>query len=66
MKRHKMSKRTRELEIAWYNYCITNRLIAYGEVPKLTEEQIEARCKEQYEKECEEIRRKYESINSKS
>lgn len=51
---------------AWYDYCITNRLIAYGEVPKLTEEQIEARCKEQLEKDCEEIRRKYESTDNKS
>lgn len=50
---------------AWYDYCITNRIIAYGEVPELTEEQIEARCKEQLEKDCEEIRRKYESIDSK-
>lgn len=49
-----------EFQLAWYDYCITNRLIAYGEVPELTEEQIEARCKEQFEKDCEEIRRKYE------
>ena len=44
---------------AWYDYCITNRLIAYGEVPELTEEQVEARCKEQFEKDCAEIRSKY-------
>ena len=38
---------------AWYDYCITNRLIAYGEVPELTEDQIETRCKKQYEKDIE-------------
>ena len=56
------------LQIAWYDYYITNRLIAYGEVPELTEEQIEARCMEQLKKDCEEIRRKYgnESSYSKS
>lgn len=48
---------------AWYDYCITNRLIAYGEIPELTEEQIEAHCKEQLEKDCEKIRRKYECVN---
>ena len=47
-----------ELDKAWYDYCIINRLIAYGEVPPLTEEQIEAYCKEQLKKDCEEIRRK--------
>lgn len=52
------------LQIAWYDYYITNRLIAYGEVPELTEEQIEARCKEQLEKDVERIRSKYESISS--
>lgn len=46
-----------EAEKAWYDYCITNHLIAYGEVPELTEEQIEAYCREQYEKDCEKIRR---------
>lgn len=53
-------ERSKLLRRAWYDYCFTNRLIAYGEVPKLTEEQIEAHCKAQYEKDCEEIRRKYE------
>lgn len=52
------------LQIAWYDYYITNRLIAYGEVPELTEEQIEARCKEQLEKDVERVRSKYESISS--
>ena len=52
------------LQIAWYDYYITNRLIAYGEVPELTEEQIEARCKERLEKDVERIRSKYESISS--
>lgn len=47
------------LQIAWYDYYITNRLIAYGEVPELTEEQIEAHCKEQLEKDVERIRSKY-------
>lgn len=55
-----MTDKAKELEIAWYDYCITNRLIAYGEVPELTEEQIEARCKEQLEKDVERIRSKYE------
>lgn len=53
-----MTDKGKELEIAWYDYYITNRLIAYGEVPKLTEEQIEARCKEQLEKDVERIRSK--------
>lgn len=57
--------KAKELEQVWYDYCITNRLIAYGEVPVLTEEQIEARCKEQLEKDCEKIRRKYESTDNK-
>lgn len=61
-----MTDKAKELEIAWYDYCITNRLIAYGEVPELTEEQIEARCKEQLEKDVERIRSKYESISCKS
>ena len=46
-----------ELDKALYDYYITNRLIAYGEVPELTEEQIEAYCREQYKKDCEKIRR---------
>lgn len=50
-----MTGKSQELQEAWYNYCITNRLIAYGEVPELTEDQIEARCKEQYEKDIEYI-----------
>lgn len=54
-----MTDKAKELEIAWYDYCITNRLIAYGEVPELTEEQIEARCKEQLKKDVERIRSKY-------
>lgn len=61
-----MTDKGKELEIAQYDYYITNRLIAYGEVPELTEEQIEARCKEQLEKDVERIRRKYESISCKS
>ena len=61
-----MTDKAKELEIAWYDYYITNRLIAYGEVPELTEEQIEARCKEQLEKDVERIRSKYESISCKS
>lgn len=63
-----MTDKEREFQVAWYDYCITNRLIAYGEVPELTEEQIEARCMEQLKKDCEELRRKYdnESIDSKS
>ena len=59
-----MTDKAKELKTAWYDYFITNRLIAYGEVPELTEEQIEARCRKQLEKDCEEIRRKYESIDS--
>ena len=63
-----MTDKEREFQVAWYDYCITNRLIAYGEVPELTEEQIEARCMEQLKKDWEELRRKYdnESISSKS
>lgn len=63
-----MTDKKREFQVAWYDYCITNRLIAYGEVPELTKEQIEARCMEQLKKDCEELRRKYdnESIDSKS
>lgn len=61
-----MTDKEREFQIAWYDYCITNRLIAYGVVPKLTEEQIEARCKEQLEKDVERLRRKYEMSCSKS
>ena len=63
-----MTDKEREFQVAWYDYCITNRLIAYGEVPELTKEQIEARCMEQLKKDCEELRRKYdnESTNNKS
>lgn len=63
-----MTDKEKEFQVAWYDYCITNRLIAYGEVPELTKEQIEARCMEQFKKDCEEIRRKYdnESAYSKS
>ena len=50
-----MTDKKQRLQIAWYDYCITNRIIAYGEVPELTVDQIEARCKEQYEKDCKEI-----------
>ena len=46
-----------KFQAAWYDYCITNRLIAYGEVPELTEERIEARCMEQLKKDWEELRR---------
>ena len=45
-----MTDKEREFQVAWYDYCIINRLIAYGEVPELTEEQIEARCMEQLKK----------------
>ena len=34
-----MTDKEREFQVAWYDYCIINRLIAYGEVPELTEEQ---------------------------
>lgn len=61
----KRTARAKEFERAWFDYCVTNRIIAYGEVPSLTEEQIEARCKAQFEKDCEEIRRKYESVDYK-
>lgn len=59
-------ERSRLLWRAWYDYCFTNRLIAYGENPSMTEEQIEAYCKAQLRKDWKEIRRKYESTNSKS
>ena len=55
-----MTDKEKEFQAAWYDYCITNRLIAYGEVPELTEEQIEARCMEQLKKDLEELRRKYD------
>lgn len=55
-----------ELRKAWYDYCITDRLIAYGDPDNLTEEEIEKRCRKQYEKKCEKLRRKYESISCKS
>lgn len=56
-----MTKRE-QYEKAWYDYCITNRLIAYGEVPELTEEQVEAFCKERLEKDWKEIKRsRYDS-----
>ena len=54
-----MTDKEKEFQVAWYGYCITNRLIAYGEVPELTEEQIEAHCKEELEKDVERIRSKY-------
>jgi hypothetical protein len=53
---------------AYYDYCITNRLIAYGEhyvITPAVEEEIERRCKEQYEKDIERIRRKYEGTDNK-
>lgn len=55
-----MTDKEKEFQVAWYDYCITNRLIAYGEVPELTKEQIEARCMEQLKKDVESIRSKYE------
>lgn len=55
-----MTDKEKEFQVAWYDYCITNRLIAYGEVPELTKEQIEARCMEQFKKDVERIRSKYE------
>lgn len=61
-----MTDKEREFQAAWYDYYITNRLIAYGEVPELTKEQIEARCMEQLKKDCEEIRRKYDNESSYS
>ena len=45
-----MTDKEKEFQAAWYDYCITNRVIAYGEVPELTEEQIEACCMEQLKK----------------
>lgn len=57
--------KAKELEQVWYDYCITNRLIAYGEVPELSDEEVEERCRKQYEKDCEKIRRKYESTDNK-
>lgn len=58
-----------ELDLAWYDYCITNRLIAYGEVNVITpavEEAVEKRCKDLYEKEIKRIRRKYALSYSES
>lgn len=48
-----------ELQGAWYDYCLENRLIAYGEVPELLDEEIEERCRKQYEADITRIRRKY-------
>ena len=61
-----MTDKKREFQVALYDYYITNRLIAYGEVPELTEEQIEARCMEQLKKDWEELRRKYDNESSYS
>lgn len=55
-----MTEKSRELWEAYYDYCVTNRIIAFGEVPSLNKEEVEKRCREQYEKDVERIRRKYE------
>lgn len=48
-----------ELQGAWYNYYLNNRLITYGEVPELSDEEVEERCRKQYEADVARIRRKY-------
>lgn len=44
-----MQSRSMKLQEAWLDYCLTNRIIAYGEVPPLSEEEIEERCSKQFE-----------------
>lgn len=58
--------RSIKLHEAWIDYCVTNRLIAYGEVPPLKEEEVEARCKKQYEEDCKRIDEEYkdESVDN--
>lgn len=68
-----------ERDIAVYDYYITNRLIAYGEVPdsvpdtlpkevreEIIRQRVEVFCLKHYKKDMERIRRKYESTDSKS
>ncbi len=60
-----MQSRSMKLQEAWYDYCITNRIIAYGEVPPLSEEEIEEHCKKQMEEDIKRITElENESIDS--
>lgn len=56
-----MQSRSMRIQEAWFDYCFTNRIIAYGEVPPLSKEEIEERCKKQYEEDCRKIEEEYET-----
>ena len=43
-----MQSRSMKLQEAWLDYCLTNRIIAYGEVPPISEEEIEERCRKHF------------------
>lgn len=61
MQSRSLKHRSRKFQEAWYDYCITNRLIAYGEVPPLSEEEIEERCKKQLEEDVKRIKEEYKT-----
>lgn len=66
-----MTKKSKDLYIAWINYCASNRLIAYGELEgdepeEFIEWYIEKRAYEMYVQEVEEVNKKYALSHSKS
>lgn len=63
-----MTPKSKDLYEAWINYCVSNRLIAYGELEgdepeEFIEWHIEKRAYEMYTQEVEEVNKKYESID---
>ena len=57
-----------ELDIAWIDYCTTNRLIAYGELPSEkvdsmsaleADQYAEKRAKQMYDEDIKRIKKKY-------
>ena len=66
-----MTPKSRDLFGAWINYCMSNKLIAYGELEGDEPEEfidwyIEKRAYEMYVKDIEEVNKKYESTDNKS
>ena len=76
--RHCSKEEKAERDKAVVDYYLTNRLIAYGEIPdsvpenlpkevreEVIRQRVEVFCLKLYKKDIERIRRKYESTNSK-
>ena len=58
-----------ERDKAIFDYCYTNRLIAYGDIHEdlpevVIQEKVESFCLKMYRQDMERIRRKYESTYS--